>query len=196
MGAIDWQNIPQLAYLGALLVALLGYAIVAYRQSFGRMLRHGALWFFIFIGMIAAVGLWNDFRQASNGLAQFREDGEEIILPRAIDGHYYLVLQVNAQPVLFLIDTGASQIVLSRADAMRAGFDVEGLIFSGRANTANGRISTAPVRIAELGLGTEISRDVAAVVNGGDMDHSLLGMDFLERFSRITIEQGKMTLSR
>ena len=95
-----------------------------------------------------------------------------------------------------MIDTGASQIVLSRQDATRAGFNLEGLVFSGRANTANGRISTAPVRIARLALGTTTAQNIAAVINGGEMDHSLLGMEFLNGFRRIVIENGEMILER
>lgn len=128
MGAFDLQDIPQLVYLGAIFVAVLGYAIAAHRRNLGRLLRHSALWFFIIIGTVAGIGLWNDFRSASSGLAQMRDTGRDIILSRAMDGHYYLTLQVNDVPVLFMIDTGASQIVLSRqmrhaqASILRASF--------------------------------------------------------------------------
>jgi len=196
MGAFDLQDIPQLVYLGAIFVAVLGYAIAAHRRNLGPLLRHSALWFFIIIGTVAGIGLWNDFRSASSGLAQMRDTGRDIILSRAMDGHYYLTLQVNDVPVLFMIDTGASQIVLSRQDATRAGFNLEGIVFSGRANTANGRIPTAPVRIARLGLGTTTAQNIAAVINGGEMDHSLLGMEFLNGFRRIVIENGEMILER
>ena len=65
MGAFDLQDIPQLVYLGAIFVAVLGYAIAAHRPNLGRLLRHSALWFFIIIGTVAGIGLWNDFRSAS-----------------------------------------------------------------------------------------------------------------------------------
>ena len=54
MGAFDLQDIPQLVYLGAIFVAVLGYAIAAHRRNLGRLLRHSALWFFIIIGTVAA----------------------------------------------------------------------------------------------------------------------------------------------
>lgn len=40
MGAFDLQDIPQLFYLGAIFVAVLGYAIAAHRRNLGRLLRH------------------------------------------------------------------------------------------------------------------------------------------------------------
>ena len=64
-------------------------------------------------------------------------------VPRSADGHYYLTMEVNGAPIRFVVDTGATELVLSRADAERAGIDTGGLIYSGRAFTANGMVETA-----------------------------------------------------
>ncbi|WP_372887870.1 TIGR02281 family clan AA aspartic protease, partial [Shimia sp.] len=92
--------------------------------------------------------------------------------------------------------TGASEIVLSRADARRAGFDVDRLPYYGRAFTANGEVRTAPVTLRELRLGEMVDTGVAASVNGGQLEQSLLGMSYLQRFSEIRISGGTLSLLR
>jgi aspartyl protease family protein len=113
-----------------------------------------------------------------------------------VDGHFYVTMEVNGAPIRFVIDTGASELVLSRADAARAGIDPDGLIFSGRAFTANGMVETAPVTLASVVLGGVADTGVPAVVNAGEMPESLLGMSYLERFSRMEIANGRMVLER
>ena len=60
-------------------------------------------------------------------------------------------------------------------------------MFSGRAGTANGMVRTAPVWLENIEVGPMIDRDVRAQVNAGDMDVSLLGMDYLRRYASIEI---------
>ena len=55
----------------------------------------------------------------------------------AADGHYYLSVDINGAPVNFVVDTGATDLVLTRKDAARVGLDPDSLIYQGRANTAN-----------------------------------------------------------
>ena len=117
-------------------------------------------------------------------------------VPRSRDGHYYLTLGVNGQPIDFVVDTGATNIVLTKADAERVGFSLTELNFFGRANTANGEVRTAPVRLQEVTLGAARDTSVAAYVNEGEMFQSLLGMSYLQRWSSIEIRNNALILTR
>ncbi len=117
-------------------------------------------------------------------------------MPRAPDGHYYLTLEVNGEPVDFVVDTGASDIVLSRDAARRIGIDPERLIYTGRAGTANGEVRTARLRADTIRLGPIVDRDVPVWVNAGRMDTSLLGMAYLQRFDSLRIEDNRLILKR
>ena len=123
-------------------------------------------------------------------------DGTVIEVPRAPDGHYYLIMEINEVPVRFVVDTGASDMVLAEQDAIRAGVDMDRLIFSGRALTANGMVETAPVRLDQVALEGVVDTGVRAVVNAGQMEESLLGMAYLDRFDRIAIADGQLVLTR
>jgi len=182
-----------LALLGSVLV---GYFFLSHRQSLGQGLRQAGLWVLIFVGVIAAYGLWSDIQgTVAPRQAVFSEE-ERIEVPRSGDGHYHMTLQVNGTPVRFVVDTGASDIVLSADDARRIGIELDELAFVGTANTANGRVSTARVWLDEVALGGTTEQGVPALVNGGEMRGSLLGMSYLDRFAEIRIGDDRLTLIR
>ena len=95
-----------------------------------------------------------------------------------------------------VIDTGASDIVLSESDAELLGYPVGDLIYSGRASTANGTVPIARVKLDTITLGRFTDRNIRATVNGGELDTSLLGMRYLSRFHKIEIMGSTMTLTR
>ncbi|SMY09612.1 retropepsin-like aspartic protease family protein [Flavimaricola marinus] len=192
---MDGNDFGQLAYLVLLGLAVAGWFFAQNRESMGKVAQQAAVWGLIFVGAIAAAGMWNDISRDVIPRQGVLSDGR-IEVPVGRDGHYHLTLAVNGTPVDFVVDTGASQIVLSRQDAARAGIDTTALTYLGTAQTANGVVRTAPVRLDSLSLGDLADRSVRAVVNDGDMDGSLLGMTYLSRFERIEIENGRLVLSR
>jgi aspartyl protease family protein len=193
--AMTTDQIMQLTYLVLLGAAIGGSAIVVGRKNMGKMAQQAAIWALIFIGVIGAYGLWEDI---SNNVTPRQTILSEsaIAVPRGNDGHYHLTLDVNGTAVDFVIDTGASQVVLSQRDAARIGIDANSLDYSGAASTANGVVRTAPVVLDQVRLGDITDRNVPAVVNGGDMDNSLLGMTYLGLYNRIEISNGELVLNR
>jgi aspartyl protease family protein len=97
--------------------------------------------------------------------------------------------------VRFVVDTGATHVVLTRADAARAGIDPDGLAYLGQARTANGIVRTAQVRLDSLSLGPVAMTDLRAVVNDGEMDVSLLGMSLLNRFEAVELRRDRLVLT-
>jgi aspartyl protease family protein len=193
---IDPDDIARLAYLGLLLAFLAGAVFLRRGAGIGRSVRQLALWVLIFALVVIAYDSRDSLRGALfPAQATLGSDGA-IELRRASDGHFHATLAVNGTPVRFLVDTGATDIVLSRRDAARAGIDVDALQFVGQARTANGVVATAPVWLARVEFGGVTDRDVAASVNSGDLDASLLGMAYLDRFERVEISGDRMRLQR
>jgi len=191
---MDSDMIARLAYLGLLLTAVGGYVIVEFRGRMGQALRTAAAWGLIVVGLMAGYGLWNDLRTDILP-RQAVVEGDEIRLPRSADGHYYLTLSINGTKVPFMVDTGASQVVLTLSDAARLGFAAQDLLFIGEARTANGTVRTARVTLTDVHLGPHRDDRLTAMVNEGDLDISLLGMSYLGRY-RIEIDGGQMILRR
>ncbi|TCP63302.1 aspartyl protease family protein [Rhodovulum bhavnagarense] len=193
MNGDDFGRLIYLILLGA---AIGGYFLVENRQRLGRLSQQAAIWALIFLGVIAGLGLWSDIRQTIAPRQAIFAEARKIEVPRAPDGHYYLTILVNGAPVRFVVDTGATDVVLTRKDAARVGLDPETLPYLGEARTANGVVSTARVRLDEMRLGPIVDNRVRAFVNGGTMDDSLLGMAYLNRFGRIEFVSDRMILTR
>lgn len=188
------HDLGSLFYLGLLVMAIAGYAILRYRGRIGEMLRHAALWGLIILGAVAAVGLWGDIRHTVAPVQRVQNGVIEV--PRAPDGHYYVTAEVNGTPIRMILDTGATDMVLSADDAEAAGIDLQDLTYFGQAATANGTVRIAPVRLDEITLGPVNDRNFRAYVSEGEMPGSLMGMAYLQNFSRIEIENDALVLTR
>lgn len=191
----NWQT-GQLTYLVVLAAAVLFWFVTNHRQSFRKTIQHGMAWVLIFLGILAVYGMWDDIRATVHPQVTVFEDADRVVIPRSADGHYRLAIEVNGTPIKFVVDTGASNVVLSKEDAARVGFDPEKLPYFGRALTANGEVKTAPVVLDEMRLGRLVDERVSAQVNGGELDQSLLGMTYLNRWQSITISGGELVLNR
>jgi aspartyl protease family protein len=110
------------------------------------------------------------------------------------EGHVVLNAEVNGAPVRFLVDTGATMVVLTMRDAAAAGLSPDDLNFSLRTATANGVVRAAPIRLREIRIGQlEIANVPAAVVE--HVGISLLGQSFLTRLDGYEMHEGRLTLS-
>lgn len=196
VNTIEPDQLMRIAYLVLLGTAVLGWLVIQNRGRLGDILQQAALWALIFLGAIGGYGLWEDIRADVVPRQAVIAAEKRIELPRARDGHYYIVLDVNGTPVRFVVDTGASHMVLTRQDARRVGITPDDLIYLSKANTANGTVRTAQVRLDEIAAGPIVDHDVQAWVNAGEMEDSLLGMSYLNRFDRIEISGGQLVLTR
>lgn len=187
------DDFGRLLYLGLLLAAVAGWGFAEYRGRMGQGLRSLLAWGMIFVGLMAGYGLWQDIRH--DVIASQRETGGSVEIPRSEDGHYYVTLTIGGQALTFMADTGASGVVLSKDDARALNIDPESLVYAGESSTANGIVRTARVRLQDVRLGPFQDDDIGAYVNEGDMEGSLLGMDYLGGFA-IEIAGERMILRR
>lgn len=192
---MDSTDLARLAYLVLLGVAITGYFIAQHRGNLSKLAQQAMVWGLIFVGVIAGYGLWGDIQHQLRPKQAVLDNGQ-IELPRMFDGHFYLTAQLNGKPVHFVIDTGASDVVLTREDAARIGINPARLAFNGVADTANGSVRTASARVADFAVGGRVDHNVRVSVNEGQMPESLLGMSYLRRFSKIEIAGDKLVLTR
>ena len=125
--------------------------------------------------------------RAGNGIAAFSVD-------RAPDGHFYADVSINGSTTLMLVDTGATTVLLSRADAQRAGIQAGPGDFNVIGQTASGDIALKEVTVDRIAVGPVTSTNVPAVVAEADIPISLLGQSFLRRVGRVEIDGDHMTL--
>lgn len=193
MSADDTGQLIYLVLLGAVIGS---YFFVSGRKNLGETARAASLWVFIFIGVIVAYGLWSDVKDTVMPQQSVSVEQGTIEVPRRPDGHFYMTLDVGDVPIEFVVDTGATDVVLSLEDAARVGFVQDELFFDGQASTANGIVRTASVRLQDVSVGGFDEGTVRASVNEGALDTSLLGMSYLQRFERIEIRGNRLLLER
>ena len=118
-----------------------------------------------------------------------------IVAHRASDGLFYATLSVNGRPVRFLIDTGATHMVLSAGDARRVGaIDDDGPVAG--LSTAGGMQAARWTRVDVLEAGSAEVDGVHAIVTDGDLPASLLGQDVLSRLGPLQIDGDQLIVGK
>jgi aspartyl protease family protein len=186
------------------LVAMLAYLLAGARPSaVARMVSSFAVWAVLF-ALLAGVYAYRydaaDFFDRMTGELMPSEPiigaGGEAIVARRLGGAFAVTAHINGARTTLIFDTGASMVVLTAADARRAGLNVAGLAYDTPVTTANGAAMAAQVRLDQISVGPIAMRKVSALVaKPGALEESLLGMSFLERLKSFTVERGKLVLT-
>ena len=164
------------------------------RRGLGRGLRDLVVWVLIFAMVVIAYGFRDILRGELFRRRWSRPPDAHRAAPR-LGRHFHADARGQRRPVRFMVDTGASDLVLSRRDAERVGHR------PGAAGLRPGAdrqrpVATASVRLGVVEFGGFTDTGVPASVSGGALDVSLLGMSYLDRFERIEIAGDRMTLRR
>ena len=107
--------------------------------------------------------------------------GNKIVLNAGSGGHFITQGAINGRAVQFMVDTGATSVAMSVADAERLGIDYrKGQL--ARGNTANGSVNVYQVRLGSVRVGDVEVYDVEAAVLPTGAPQVLLGNSFLNRF--------------
>jgi aspartyl protease family protein len=126
--------------------------------------------------------------------AQPGATGDELVVRAGPNGHFMVDAVVDGVEIRFLVDTGASSVVLTAEDAERLGYRLDGLEYSQRYQTANGEILGAPVVLPELRIGDLEIEDVRSSVIRAPLSTSLLGMTFLSRLESFEVRDEGLIL--
>jgi aspartyl protease family protein len=196
----DWEQ-GQLIWLMTLLAVISASVVFARRVNVKETVRNILIW--VAIAAVLLVGV--SFRDEIESVAMrvrselvpgyALESGEhEMVLTESDGGNFFIVGEANGVRVRFLIDTGASDTVLSPADAASLGIDVRALDFSRVYSTANGLGKGAPYTLDSLSVGPISISPMPVSINGAEMGSSLLGMTFLRRFRSFEIQGRRLIL--
>jgi aspartyl protease family protein len=123
--------------------------------------------------------------------------GGHVSIPADRSGHYLTEAQVNGRPLSFVVDTGASLVILRYEDARAFGLIYGSDQFEVSVQTANGVARAHRVKLYSVRLGSISFDDVdALVMEQGVLQTNLLGMSFLKRLSRYEVRDGTLVLER
>jgi aspartyl protease family protein len=192
-----------LALVAISLPALFG----GYRGQLGTALKHAAIWLALLFAIIAAYSYRSEVLgvvarvkaelvPSGSPIDVDAPQGERAVrLRRSSRGPFVAQTTVNGATVSMVVDTGASNVVLSMADAERSGIDIASLKFTVAVDTANGSTFCAPVRLRQINVGGIGYANVEALVaQPGNLKESLLGMSFLKRLRSYEVSGDFLTL--
>ncbi len=186
---------PNALYL-ALLLVLVGSSLIGMRLPLARALKMALAWVAIFGVVFILFAFRDDFsalgqRLRAEATGAPIEQGEELRVPIASDGHFWVEAAVNDHKASFLVDSGASTTTISRATAEDAGVEVSSV--QRQVNTANGVVRMNRARVERLRIGGIERADLGVFVNNSD-DTNVLGMNFLSSLSGWRVEGNYLVL--
>ncbi|MEO1746156.1 MAG: TIGR02281 family clan AA aspartic protease, partial [Pseudomonadota bacterium] len=182
-----------LAAAGIIFIVLVGSVIGS-----GEKLANVSRRFGVAIGFAISVAIAYEYRYElqdvasrvtaglipGSPLSRADADGAISVTVSRINSHFQTNATVNGERQNFIVDTGASAVVLTFEDARAAGYDVDNLNFLIPVSTAYGTTRAAPIVIDSLAIGDIERSGVRALVAQKDqLFENLLGMTFLDSLS-------------
>ena len=162
-------------------------SLMARREKAAKLVTMALAWIAIFAGGFVVFTFRDDLgyvvqRLRAEATGEPVEQGEEIRIPMAIDGHFWVDGRINGETVKFLVDSGATMTTIGRATAMRAGVEVNPAQDQ-IVRTGNGIIRVSRGRAENLTIGDIERRNLALHVTDNE-DLNVLGMNYLSSLDR------------
>ena len=177
-------------YLLMALMLVLG-ALMSRRERLARALTYALAWVAIFAGSFILFTFRDNFdwvwqRMQAEVTGRPVQQGREMRVPMAIDGHFWVTGEVDGVKVKFLVDSGATMTTIGRMTAAEAGIEIRDTR-NQVVRTGNGLVRVAVGRADELSIGTIQRRNFAMHVADSE-DLNVLGMNFLSTLERWGVE--------
>ena len=186
---------PYIIYY-AIAAVFVASSLIGMRQPIGKTFKMVLAWVAIF----GVAFILFSFRGEFSGLGQRLKaealgtpivEGEQVRIPMADDGHFWVTAKLNGHDVRFMVDSGASITTVSRSTAVTAGMPIgnEHVIVS----TANGPARATKGWADRLQVGSIERTEFSVDINEND-DTNLLGMNFLSSLSGWRVEGNYLVL--
>jgi len=172
-------------------IMLVAGSLISRREKFAKMATMALAWVAIFGAGFILFTFRDDLgfvaqRLKAEATGEPVVEGEEVRIPMAIDGHFWVNARLNGQKIKFLVDSGATMTTIGRDTAAEAG-----ILVSDRRNqvvrTGNGILRVATARADSLSIGPIERNDVGLHVADHE-DLNVLGMNYLSSLERWGVE--------
>ena len=206
LGSISLHNdrLPYVIYT-VIILSVVIINVANSKMPFQKIIKYTSAWTLIIGVLLIGYTYKNDLKKVLNNVyanivpgAIIEEKEQEESVVRVIanqSGHFFVNSVVNGVEVRFLIDTGATDVVLTRYDAKRLGIDLNKLSYTRRVTTANGTIWSARVKLDYIKIGSITIHDVVASIGQEDkLDTGLLGMSFLNRLKSYHVYDNSLAM--
>ena len=123
--------------------------------------------------------------------------GRSLMLESDRQGHFKVEARIDGRHIDFIVDTGASLVIIRESDAAQIGIRPRPSDYTATVSTANGKIKAAPSKLERIEVGGITVYDVPVLVLPDQaLWQNLLGMTFLSRLKRYEYANGRMVLEQ
>lgn len=205
-GAIGLSGDEVAALVSLTLIGtLVASGFVSGRLRFGSMVRQAMVWIGILVGLVAAYEYRYELQDVASRvtagiipgspISVAGRDGAVTVELRRNGNSFRTRAQINGEPGSFIVDTGASTVVLTYDTAQQIGVAIDQLRFDIPVSTANGVTQAARTEVASLRIG-DIERTgiIALVAADGTLFENLLGLSFLDTLSGYDVRGDRLIL--
>ncbi len=197
---LNEQDYPSLV-ASIIILVFMASRVISSGMPPAKMLKYFAIWGFIGLLIILLYSYrfeFNNLKQRIigelNPSSPMVDSNNRIIINISQDQHFYLKAKINDQEILFLVDTGASNITLSKDDAKKVGIDLKKLNFNRPYQTANGKSWGANITVKNFTIANFKLKELDISVNQSPMGVSLFGMSGLRKFKKYEFYNDKLIL--
>jgi len=177
-------------YIVLAMMLVLG-ALISRREPMAKVLTMAIAWIAIFGAGFVLFTFRDDLgwvmqRLRAEAVGDPVVQAEEIRIPMAIDGHFWVEGRLNGERVRFLVDSGATMTTVGRDTAERVGLDL---------SAGRGQLVRTGAGIVRVGVGRAETLSVGGIKREGITVHiadqenlNVLGMNFLSSLQRWGVE--------
>ncbi len=185
-----------------LLISLIGSSVLwRFHNNLTQTIKQTLLWVIVLFFLITLYSFRSDFSKLKQRFmgeiapsSAILNDKGEIEFRVASDGHFYINTLTNGKSLRFMLDTGASDVVIPISLAQEFGYKPSDLKYTKIYNTANGTVRGAPIKINRMEISGYIFNNINASINEVDIESPLLGMSFLKKLSSYEVRDGILIL--
>ena len=206
LGPISLANekLPNIVY-AVIILSVVIVSVVNSKISFQQIIKYVGIWVLIIGGLLVVYTYKNNMKKIFNDVyvnvvpgvvvEEVKEGENTVTVVANQTGHFFVNSVVNGVDMRFLIDTGATDVALTRYDAKRLGVDLSKLSYTKRVATANDMAWYAPIKLNYIKIGGIVVYNVTASVSSDNgLDTGLLGMSFLNRLKSYQVHNDSLIM--
>jgi len=167
-----------------------------------KIIKYIAIWTAIGLALLAFYSFRFEISDTKERISSdlfpskaINKNNEQLIISISQDNHYYLTVKINNESVKFMIDTGASDVVIDKKLALKLGINIENLYYDKIFRTANGEVAGASTYFNEIDVAGVKFYNVSASITSSELTVPLLGMSFLKRLYKYEFYRDKLVLT-
>lgn len=204
---MDWEELTRSDWADLVLYGVLGTCLAMmvarlFRGNFTAAVAALAFWMAVLFVAMAGYAYRYELRAVADRVMAMLVPGtaietafKEVTVIRRADGQFVVNGAVSDRRMAFVLDTGASTVVLRAEDAAKARIALDRLVFDVQVATANGMARAAETILPRVSIGSITEHDVKALVaRPGTLHENLLGMTFLNGLASYTVSNDKLVM--